>query len=122
FNWLFNGRLYYGKNTCLINMSDYFNRLSELLETEREEDLRSYLALTESSSVSERRTNGITWYPVAIRGSEIGRGDYLTVEIERTTHQDLAHQLRFGAAAALFSNHDLKGRVEGTITHLSGNK
>jgi len=103
-------------------MSDYFNRLSELLKTEREEDLRSYLALTESSSVSERRTNGITWYPVAIRGSEIGRGDYLTVEIERTTHQDLAHQLRFGAAAALFSNHDLKGRVEGTITHLSGNK
>src|SRR5690606_38009278 len=83
---------------------------------------RSYLALTESSSAAERRANGIAWNPIAIRGSEIGRGEYLTVEIERTTHQELAHQLRFGAAAALFSNHNPKDRVEGTITHQSGNK
>ena len=52
----------------------------------------------------------------------MSRGDYLTVEIERTTHQELSHQLRFGASAVLFSNHDAKDRVEGTITHQSGNK
>lgn len=101
---------------------EYFKKLLELLKTEREEDLRSYLQLTESSSVAERRSNGLSWYPIAIRGSEMSRGDYLTVEIERTTHQELAHQLRFGASAVLFSNHDPKDRVEGTITHQSGNK
>ena len=26
----------------------------------------------------------------------MGRGDYLTVEVERTTHHDIIHQLRFG--------------------------
>ncbi|EOR93709.1 putative helicase [Arcticibacter svalbardensis MN12-7] len=101
---------------------DYFNKLLSLLKIEREEDRISYSKLTESSSVAERRASGITWYPIAIRGTEPGRGDYLTVEIERTTHQDLAHQLRFGASIALFSNHDIKNnRLEGTISHQSGN-
>jgi superfamily I DNA and/or RNA helicase len=54
---------------------------------------------------------------------EIGRGDYLTVELERTTHHDLLHQFRFGTTAALFSNHAPKeDRVEGTITYISGNR
>ncbi|MBB2147935.1 AAA domain-containing protein [Pedobacter gandavensis] len=101
---------------------EYFKKLLELLKIEREEDLRSYQQLTESSSVASRRANGLSWYPIAIRGSEMSRGDYLTVEIERTTHQELAHQLRFGASAVLFSNHDPKDRVEGTITHQSGNR
>ncbi|WP_316822027.1 AAA domain-containing protein [Pedobacter gandavensis] len=101
---------------------EYFKKLLELLKIEREEDLRSYLQLTESSSVATRRANGLTWYPIAIRGSEMSRGDYLTVEAERTTHQDIVHQLRFGASAVLFSNHDPKDRIEGTITHQSGNR
>jgi len=102
---------------------DYFKKLLELLNIEREEDRQSYLKLTESTSVSERRANGIAWYPIAIRGSEMSRGDYLTVEVERTTHQDVPHQLRFGMPAVLFSNHEpKKDRGEGTITHQSGNR
>lgn len=101
---------------------EYFKNLLDLLKTEREEDHNAYLKLTASTSVAERRTNGLSWYPIAIRGTEISRGDYLSVEVERTTHQELSHQLRFGAAAVLFSNHDPNDRVEGTITHQSGNK
>ena len=102
---------------------DYFKRLSHLLQTEKEADRRQYESLTSRLPVIERRENGMTWYPIAIRETEIGRGDYLTVEVERTTHQDLLHQFRFGMTAALFSNHAPKeDRVEGTITHISGNR
>ncbi len=102
---------------------DYFKKLLDLLKIEREEDRNQYQKLTESSSVSERRANGLTWYPIAIRGSEMSRADYLTVEVERTTHQDIPHQLRFGMPAVLFSNYDPKtDRVEGTISHQSGNR
>jgi superfamily I DNA and/or RNA helicase len=102
---------------------DYFKQLQQLLLTEREEDRRNYQELTKSSSASERRTNGITWYPVAIRGKELSKAEYLTVEVERTTHTDLAHQFRFGGAAMLFSNHDAANdRIEGTITHIGGNR
>jgi hypothetical protein len=102
---------------------DYFAHLAGLLKTEQSEDKRQFNELTASASTAMRREAGITWYPVAIRDSELGRGDYLTVEVERTTHQDIAHQLRFGAEAALFSNHDPAGhRVEGTIAYQSGDR
>lgn len=102
---------------------DYFKRLLELLKIEREEDKQSYQRLIERSSVSERRAGGLAWYPIAIRGQEMSRGDYLTVEVERTTHQDLSHQLRFGMPAVLFSNHEpKKDRVEGVISHQGGNR
>ena len=102
---------------------NYFKKLLDLLKIEREEDHAQYRKLTEQSSVAERRANGLTWYPIAIRGSEMSRGDYITVEVERTTHQDISHQLRTGMPAVFFGNHDpQKDRIEGTISHQNGNK
>ncbi|HEV9035225.1 MAG TPA: AAA domain-containing protein [Puia sp.] len=102
---------------------DYFTHLAGLLKTEQNEDKRLFNELTASASTAQRREAGVTWYPIAIRDTELSRGDYLTVEIERTTHRDLAHQLRFGAQAALFSNHDpANDRVEGTIAFQSGDR
>ena len=101
---------------------EYFKKLQDLLRIERQEDRDSYKRLLEHSTLQERRVNGITWYPVAIRGSELSKADYLTVELERTTHTDLAHQFRVGTSAVLFSNHDASvDRIEGTVTHQSNN-
>jgi len=102
---------------------DYFSKLTHLLKTEQEEDKQAYRELTERSSVAERRAAGLCWYPIIIRDTELGRGDYLTVEIERTNHQDILHQFRFGAAAALFSQHDpANDRIEGTISFQGGDR
>lgn len=102
---------------------DYFKKLLDLLKTERAEDRLQYQKQTENAPLAERRANGLAWYPVAIRGSEISRGDYLTVELERTTHQDIGHQFRTAMPAVFFTNHDSKkDRVEGTINHQNGNR
>lgn len=102
---------------------EYFKRLLHLLHTEKEEDRNQYRQLMNHMPVAERREAGLSWYPIAIRDTEIGRGDFLTLEVERTTHQELVHQLRFGMSAALFSNHDPKqDRLEGVISHISGNR
>jgi len=102
---------------------NYFSHLLALLKTEREADRQSYQEIAERSSVNERRENGLTWYPVAIRDTELGRGEYLTVELERTTHTDILHQFRTGAPAALFSNHNSKeDRAEGIVAFQSGNR
>jgi superfamily I DNA and/or RNA helicase len=102
---------------------DYFSNLAALLKIEREEDRQSYQDLARSSSLSERRADGLAWYPVAIRDTEPGRGDYLNVEVERTTHLDITHQLRPGAPAAFFSNHDAAAdRIEGTISFVGGHR
>ncbi|TDW96065.1 AAA domain-containing protein [Dinghuibacter silviterrae] len=102
---------------------DYFKALQELLLMERTEDKAAYMALVRSSSVSDRRAAGLAWYPVAIRGSEPGRGDYLILEVERTTHRDIPHQLRFGVSALFFSNHNPEEHhVEGVISYLGGDR
>jgi len=102
---------------------DYFKQLQQLLNIEKEEDRRSFQQQTASLPVQARRENGLTWFPIAIRDTEIGKGDYLTIEVERTTHTDVIHQLRFGMTAALFSNHNAKhDRLEGTITYISANR
>ncbi len=101
----------------------YFQRLQQLLQVEKEADKQSYQRLNTKLSPAARREAGVTWYPIAIRDTEIGRGDYLTIEMERTTHQDIAHSLRFGMTAALFSNHNpSENRIEGTVTQVSGNR
>jgi ATP-dependent RNA/DNA helicase IGHMBP2 len=82
---------------------EYFKALQELLKIERDEDFKQYQALTERIPVTIRRTNGLAWYPIAIRNTELSRGDYMSVEFERTTHHELSHQFRFGAMVALFS-------------------
>ena len=103
--------------------SQYFTNLLGLLKTERDADLRLYTELSQTASVADRRAAGLSWYPIAIRNTELTRGDYLSVEAERTTHQDLNHQLRFGASAVLFSNHDPKNdRLEGVISFQNGNR
>ena len=101
----------------------YFEHLQALLQTERDEDKRAYEELTQRSTVAERRANGLAWYPIAIRGTEPAKGDYITVEVERTTHTDISHQLRFGASVKLFPNHDPKeNKIEGTVTYQGGNR
>jgi ATP-dependent RNA/DNA helicase IGHMBP2 len=102
---------------------DYFKKLQDLLKIERNDDREAYLKLTASTSVTDRRAAGFCWYPTAITGTEPSRGDYLNVEIERRSHQDIAHQLRFGSPAVLFSNHDPKNdRVEGIISYQGGDR
>lgn len=102
---------------------DYFKRLLDLLKLEREQDRKSYQQLTESVPAAVRRAAGLTWYPVAIRDTELGRGEYLNVEFERTTNQDIPHQFRFGCTVSFFSNHNAgTDRVEGTVSHQSGNR
>ncbi|HRO42125.1 MAG TPA: AAA domain-containing protein, partial [Flavipsychrobacter sp.] len=96
---------------------NYFKDLLQLLSKEREADRQSYQLLAATTTIAQRRANGLSWYPVAIRGTEIGRGDYLTVELERTTHQDVPHQFRFGQPVKFFSNHNADtDHVSGTIS------
>lgn len=104
-------------------MEDYFKNLSELLTLEKAEDQLQYNAIFEHRGAQERRAEGLTWYPVAIRGNEVLRADYLSIELERTTHQDLPHAFRTGNPVFFFSNHNAKqDRIAGTVSYQSGNR
>jgi len=100
----------------------YFENLLNQLTAERTADEAAFNQLTAGTSAAERRSAGICWYPIAIRGTEPVRGDYLSIEIERTTNRELGHQFRFGSSVALFSNYDRADRVNGTVTYVGADR
>lgn len=98
----------------------YFEALQDLLQEEQHFDKTQHEDLLFKRSLHERKSSGVTWYPVAITQSEMGRGDYLTITVNRTTHLDEGHKFRFGMPVSLFSNHDAsEDRINGTISFVN---
>jgi len=113
----------YSRRLAYFCRMEYFKKLQELLNIEREVDKQAYLELTRSSTIAQRRAAGMAWYPIAIRGTELSKAEYITVEAERVTNTDIPHQLRFGASAMLFSNLDPRNNfIEGTLSFAGGNR
>ncbi|MFL5751778.1 MAG: AAA domain-containing protein [Bacteroidia bacterium] len=94
----------------------HLRKIKDLLQIERDEDLLQYKEQFLRADVNQRRTNGLTWYPVTINNSELSVGEYLQVEVERTTFLNLPHQFSSGKNVLLFSNknneiHEIGGTV-----------
>src|SRR5690606_30299250 len=97
-------------------LMQYFDELAALLDQEQAFDKAQHEALLLQRSVQERIGLGVTWFPIAIAGSELGRGDYLTITVTRNQSAEAGHQFRFGMPVALFSNHNPQhDRLQGTI-------
>ena len=98
-------------------------RTLSLLRIEKEDDLAQYNTYIKQSPLHERREKGVCWYPVQIKETGYGLGDYPYVIVERPTQRDREHQFNGGKAASLFNN--LPGGEEeeahGTINYVSGN-
>ena len=102
--------------------NERLKKLVSLLELEREEDYRLYREQFYKASFAERRKNGLTWYPVELRGEEPAYVDYIQVNLERATHLNESHQFAGGKNVVFFSNknNELK-EIKGTIKHVQKN-
>ena len=78
--------------------------LKKVLKIERDEDFRLYNELFLRVNLEQRRKNGVTWYPIKINHEELGSGEMLHLDIERTSHLNQAHQFSSGKNVSLFSN------------------
>jgi superfamily I DNA and/or RNA helicase len=97
--------------------------LRELLKIERDEDFNQYKQHFSRNNINHRKQNGVTWYPVVITNTEIGLGEYISIDVERTTNHNDPHQFSGGKIAALFSNNDTEQHpIHGTIKVLGSNK
>ncbi|WP_104380881.1 AAA domain-containing protein [Sphingobacterium sp. HMA12] len=99
---------------------NYFDELTSLLNEEQQYDKVQHEAILLQSSLNERRMQGVTWFPIQIIDSELGRGDYLSVNLKKTNQLDVDHRFRFGMPVSLFSNHDPKAdRINGIISSVN---
>lgn len=99
---------------------DYFKDLAALLQLELIHDRDQHELLLSERSTNERKVLGLSWYPIQIIDSELGRGDYLQVTFSKTNDFENGHKFRFGMPISLFSNHNpLENRIQGTITFVN---
>jgi ATP-dependent RNA/DNA helicase IGHMBP2 len=102
---------------------DRLVHLRKLLKIERDEDFNQYKEHFSRNNINYRKANGVTWYPVVITNTEIGFGEYLSIEIERTTNHNEPHLFSGGKMAALFSNnHTDAEHIQGTVKIIGPNK
>ncbi|UIR54484.1 AAA domain-containing protein [Sphingobacterium sp. SRCM116780] len=99
---------------------NYFDELIALLNIEHQYDREQYEQLLLRSNLNERRLKGVTWFPIQIKNSEMGRGDYLTITLSKTNFLEDEHKFRFGMPVSLFSNYDPNtDRLGGLISYVS---
>jgi ATP-dependent RNA/DNA helicase IGHMBP2 len=98
--------------------------LKELLILEREEDYFQYKEEFLKAGIERRKQNGLTWYPIQILSNEIGYGELVNLEVERTSMLDTPHQFSSGKNITLFTNKDQNEVYElnGTIKQVHKNK
>ena len=97
-------------------------KLRTLLKIERDEDFRLYNDLFLRVNLEQRRKNGVTWYPVKLNNEELGSGELMHIDIERTSHLDQPHKFASGKNVSLFSNTNGEEQsITGTIKMVSKN-
>src|SRR5688500_11218459 len=111
----------------MFEIQEELFKVSKLLKLEQEEELAQYKIKSTRSSIQERKKSGLCWYPITITKTEIGFGNKVVVEIERTGSRDQLHLFQTGKGAAIFSNanggqgHDSQ-QLSGVIMTLKRNK
>lgn len=87
-----------------MTSADEIRNTYDLLKQERQADLEQYKQKVLQKSITQKKKDGICWYPVKLDRSYIGTGERLIVEIQRTNNFEQRHLFQSGKAVSLFSN------------------
>lgn len=88
----------------MSNIQEELQNSLKLLKQEWEEDLQQFKKKFLYTSISDKKEEGICWYPVQLKKSKIGFGERWIVDLERfDTNQ--SHLFQSGKSVSIFSNH-----------------
>jgi predicted DNA helicase len=91
-------------DTTSEDIQNEIKKLLVLLKKEKEADLAHYLKKTQSTSLKERRKQGVCWYPAQLEKTRIDTGERLIVKISRLKEHNEAHMFQSGKLVSVFSN------------------
>jgi superfamily I DNA and/or RNA helicase len=104
----------------MTDSKDEFGKLANVLRIEQREDYNLHDAWLKRSSISERKKNGITWFPLRITETGFGLGAYPFLVVERNPGDRLNHQFQSAAPVSLFSAADGNEQlsINGTVGYV----
>jgi ATP-dependent RNA/DNA helicase IGHMBP2 len=98
-------------------------KLLTILRIEKREGMEEYNSLIKNKGIKERRAAGICWYPVKIRETGYGIGDYPFIVAECAHANETAHQFQSGKMAGVFKEPaDGIPNCQGVINYVDGNR
>jgi ATP-dependent RNA/DNA helicase IGHMBP2 len=87
----------------MINIHDELQKSLKLLRQEWQEDLEQFKKKFLYTSISDRKNEGICWYPVLLKKTKMSFGERWIVELERTDSNQ-SHLFQSGKSVSVFSN------------------
>lgn len=91
------------------------NHYLQLINIERNEEIRQYRQNISTLSIPERKKNGTTWYPITIANEEIGLGERLMIDVQRPINAYENHLFQQGQTAAIFVNAKIQNEKNPTL-------
>lgn len=105
------------------DIQEELKHLLALLRQEKEEDLLVYKRKMTSTSLAERRKQGMCWYPVELERTKFEMGERLLVKVSRPPEHRDAHMFQSGKLISLFSNaganHENSEVVSGVVNQVN---
>ena len=89
----------------MLNIQEELEHSLKLLKKEWQEDLAQFKKKFLYTSIPERKSEGICWYPVHLKKSKSAFGDKLIVELERLDSKQ-SHAFQSGKSVSIFSGSD----------------
>lgn len=93
----------------------------KLLKQEWDEDLQQFKKKFLYTSISDKKNEGICWYPVQLKKSRVGYGERWIVDLERFDTKQ-SHVFQSGKSVSIFSNQELHSspdlRINGVINQV----
>jgi ATP-dependent RNA/DNA helicase IGHMBP2 len=90
--------------------------LIKLLQLEKEADLKQYSQRMTSTSLAERRKNGVCWYPISIEKTNYTSTEHLVLKISRNQNHNGPHLFQSGKMVNFFSNAQGNPEDDGPIS------
>jgi superfamily I DNA and/or RNA helicase len=103
---------------------DDLKKTFELIKQERQADLQQYQQKVLQKSITQKKKDGVCWYPVKLDKTYIGTGERLIIEVQRTNNFEQRHSFQSGKAVSVFSNATntpQKDHVSGVINFVRDN-
>ena len=104
-------------------IQEELKNLVQLLAREKEEDLEQYRKKMLGTSLKERRSQGVCWYPVHLGRTKFDAGERLIVKVSRPPEHTDAHLFQSGKLVSLFSSAggmgDYDDQVSGVVNNVT---
>lgn len=88
----------------MTEVEEELQKLFDLIKIERAADLEYYKTKVLNRSLTDRKKDGVSWYPVQVKRSFIGSGERVMLEVQRSSELHKPHVFQSGKVVNLFLN------------------